>query len=255
MAKPKRKPQAANPTANVRRYLPALAPGSMGQRFAGQQTRVTSPSMAPGSMGQRFADQQQPKPVATPIPGAPTTATTAPTPGLGASTIQDPSFLAWQAQRQNEINQTKAGYDAADQSESLARAEALRRLGTQKPTDVRKTSESFNKAGLFYSGQLGRAQDDLQANYLQREGDVNSRFDASAASRRAARQALDQGYPLEVAAQLAAAADRKISADSAAADEGVLAPPTEVASAISPAKVRPALHKLAKAKSKKGHKR
>ncbi len=242
MAKPKRRPQAANPTANVRRYNPALGPGSMGQRFATQQQ----------------AAKVAPRPV-----GAPATATTPPAPPApsAAGPVQDPAFLAWQAQRQNEIGQTKAGYDAADRSEGLARAEAIRRLGTQKPTDVRKTSENFNKAGLFYSGQLGRAQDELQANYLQREGDINSRYDAAAEARRAARQALDQGYPLEVAAQLAASADRRISSDAEAADAGVLAVPATAPAAVSgphvarvkdPAKVRkPALQHLANPHKKK----
>jgi hypothetical protein len=233
------------PAARVKRYSPVplrqTAPNPVRNITPVKTPRVpywqtASGRAAAGRAGAALAQAYQKANPGVALPGQ----AGASDPDTNGLSVEDPTFLAWQAQRENQINQTRAGYDATDRAEALARQEALRRLGTQRPTQVRQTNESFNRAGLFYSGQLGRAQDENTANFTQQTGDINARYDASAEARRAARAALDQGYPLEVAAQMAAAADRKITADTAAADQGVLAPvaPATTVTSIAKAKVK-----------------
>jgi hypothetical protein len=237
----------SQPKARIRRYGARpplqLRPVSAANKIVNRRVRgALATSYQNAQAGQALVGAYQkanpgvPLPNTTVPPAAQPSSTAAVPPAVVKPSVQDPTFLAWQAGKQFEMTQTKQGYDAADRADTLARAEALRRLGAQRPAQVRQTNESFNRAGLFYSGQLGRAQDENTAGYTQQQGDIGAKFDAAAEARRAARAALDQGYPLEVAAQMAAAADRRIAADTQLADAGALAP-TPVTKSIAKAKV------------------
>src|SRR3954471_18978629 len=194
----------SQPKARIRRYGARpplqLRPVSVANKIVNRRVRgALATSYQNAQAGQALVGAYQKANPGVPLPNTAVppavqpSSTAAVPPAVVKPSVQDPTYLAWQAQRQFEMTQTKQGYDAADRADTLARAEALRRLGAQRPAQVRQTNESFNRAGLFYSGQLGRAQDENTAGYTQQQGDIGAKFDAAAEARRAARAALDQG--------------------------------------------------------------
>lgn len=109
---------------------------------------------------------------------------------------------------------SKAGFD-----------EALRRLRADRPGDTANVNVGANKQGLFYSSTKGTRLDDLATSYARRESDATTSYNTSERARLAARSAIENGYTVEDAADIAASVDRAIPKDAAAADAGALAPP------------------------------
>ena len=90
-------------------------------------------------------------------------------------------------------------------------AEASRRLGLQRTGAEKQTRETANRQGLFYSGQLGKRLGDVAASFTRQQGDLQRNKDRDDAARRAARQALIDGYTLEEAAARAEAVARGLA--------------------------------------------
>lgn len=135
---------------------------------------------------------------------------------------RDATYYAARAQELFNINTQKAASTAQDKISQRNYDEALRQLGLQQPKDTQATRESYNKAGLFYSGKLGEALNTLAQNYAtKRSGAANTLSDETSA-RAAARAALDAGYSVQDAADLAAAAERQTGRDQTAAAVGGL---------------------------------
>lgn len=169
---------------------------------------------------------QHPQYDSTPAPaGPPPPAPAMPTaavPQGGPESFMDAEYLAWRAQKQFEDNQQRATWDAEDKGDESSRGEAIRRLMQRRPEDLQRADVTHNKAGLFYSGMLGKERGQIEGDYVRQQADTNSDYDARRNARDAARQALEQGYTIEEAAQLAAAADRKTGRDLEAADARAL---------------------------------
>lgn len=184
---------------------------------------------------------QHPQYDATPAPaGPPPPAPPIPTvaqPQGGPEQFMDAEYLAWKAQAEFDRNQQRAAWDAEDKGDESSRAEAIRRMMQRRPEDLQRADVTHNKAGLFYSGILGKERGSIEADYVRQQADTNADYDSRRLARDAARQALEQGATLEEAAQLAAAADRKVQRDLEAADARALVreDPEAVASGPTPA--------------------
>lgn len=155
----------------------------------------------------------------------------APAPQMPPVPVADSEYYGWLAQRQGEVNQQQIGMDAQEQEDVAARNEALRRMAQQRPEDLLGANRNFNRQGLFYSGALGKARGDIEADYVRQESDTRSGYQRAHDAREAARQALLSGFSLEQAAQMAAAADRQAQRDADSAAMGGLAGPADPTSA------------------------
>jgi hypothetical protein len=136
----------------------------------------------------------------------------------------DSIYFAAAAQNQFKAGQSR---NELDQQSAYAKTdfdEALRRMLEKQPRDVQAAREAANKAGLLYSGTLGRQEGDINTGYLRQQADMRQQFDRSEAAREVARRAIESGLSLDDAAQLAAAVDRQTARDTAKADAGMLVP-------------------------------
>jgi hypothetical protein len=197
------------------------------RNLVGTVGKVT-PGLASAGTGQHPQYDATPAPVAGPPPVAPPAPTAQDPTAVDPNSFKDSEYLAWQAQDAFERNQAHAQYNAEDANDQTARGEAIRRLMQRRPDDLNQADVSANKSGLFYSGMLGKARGDIEADYTRQQGDIHGEYDARKSARDAARAALEQGYTIEEAAQLAAAADRKVGRDLEAADSKSLAREPEI---------------------------
>jgi hypothetical protein len=160
----------------------------------------------------------------TPV-GAPASAPGGAGPTQPAQLIPDAQYLAEAAQRGFQRSQqlgqlgTQSTYDRSDTQE------ALRRMLTQRGLDEQSTRQNANRAGLFYSGQLGKSLGQVDTAYQQSQDDAQRAFDRREAARTAARQAIFQCPPIDEAAGLAESAARQVTSDQQAAQMNALAPP------------------------------
>jgi hypothetical protein len=152
----------------------------------------------------------------------------------GATFAPDAEYLAAAAQRQFERSQALQGLTTQGSTDKADTQEAIRRLTSAAPEQRQGIKQSANKAGLFYSGQLGKQLGNFEADLTQRQGDINLDFERREQARAAARSAIEQGMPLEEAASLAESATRQVQRDSLAADNYMLAPPPAPAPAAAP---------------------
>jgi hypothetical protein len=157
---------------------------------------AAAPAVAPGA------------PVAPPVPSS-----------------LDSQYFADAAKNTFDVNQGLTQNDLQGQQRRASLEEALRRLSAQQPRDEQTTTQAANRQGLFYSGALGQRLGDLATKYSQQRSDMNSQFSSEEATRLAARAALQQGYGVNDAALRAAAVERQIASDQAAADAGALVAP------------------------------
>lgn len=95
--------------------------------------------------------------------------------------------------------------------------EALRRFREIQPEQETAATNQANKAGLLYSGTLGKNLGDIRVNAIRQESDMRGAYDNRERARAAARQALENGATLEEAAAQAEAIDRATTRDSEAA--------------------------------------
>jgi hypothetical protein len=147
----------------------------------------------------------------------------APKPAAASPYAPDAEYFTTVAQqrfkRNQQLNQlTEQGaYDRTDFQEGL------RRLHEQQPKDLQTVRENAARQGLFYSGQLGKQEGDVNTDYARRQSDSQLSFDRREAARAAARRALLAGASIEQAAALAASIDRRLDRDAQSAAAGTLA--------------------------------
>jgi hypothetical protein len=206
-----------------------LQRGGSGMNFSGAGALKTP---QPHQIGQNV--QTPAAPTATPAAAAPAAT---PPPQMPPVPVADSDYYSWLAQRQGEVNQQQIQYDAEDKNDLAARNEALRRMAQQRPEDLTQANRNYNRQGLFYSGALGKARGDIEADYVRQEGDTTAAYQRAHDAREAARQALLSGFSLEQAAQMAAAADRQAQRDADAASMGALAGPADAT--VAPATGQP----------------
>jgi hypothetical protein len=152
-----------------------------------------------------------------------------------AQVLPDAQYLTWAAQRQFEIGNQQQQINAAHAADLKNTQIALQRMGQNLPDQRQAAKVSANKQGLFYSGMLGRNLNLIQRDYTRQTGDTQRAYDTRETARIAARQALQQGFTLEQAAQKADAAARQVQRDQDAAAANVLAP---TAGLTAPKKLR-----------------
>jgi hypothetical protein len=176
------------------------------------------------------AQTQQAAQTSTSSSNPPAATTPAPTPPVD---VRDSGYYGWLAQRTGEVNQQQIAWDAQEAGDTQARTEALRRLAQQRPENLLAADRSANRAGLFYSGALGKQRGDIEADYVRTVSDTNATYQGAHDAREAARQALLSGFSVEQAAQMAAAADRMAERDQALAESGSLASPDSVDASVA----------------------
>jgi hypothetical protein len=116
----------------------------------------------------------------------------------------------------------QAQLEQDDANDETSFREALRRMDAQHPRDDQAAKESANKAGLFYSGTLGKNLGDIASNYAQRSADATEARQARSNQRSAQKSALASGYDVDIGDLAQSAAERKLSDDTSAADGGYL---------------------------------
>lgn len=168
-----------------------------------------------------------------PSPGS-STPTGATPPGAPAQVIPDAQYLAELAQKQFERTTATNALNSQTDDDKTTTAEAIRRLLQRVPEERQQISQTANRQGLFYSGQLGKRLGDYQAEVTRQEGDFTGDLGRREAAREAARQAIAAGRPIEEAALLAAAADRQIGRDQDAAAAGTLVAAPPIAAPVKP---------------------
>jgi hypothetical protein len=119
-----------------------------------------------------------------------------------------------------QINQINAEHQAAVGSYQ----EGQRRLMEGVPQQQQNIKEGANKAGLFYSGQLGKRLGDLETQIARQRADAQSQFQGDERSREAARAAILQGGTIDDAALKAEAVARQLQRDQASAAGNRLVP-------------------------------
>jgi hypothetical protein len=146
-------------------------------------------------------------------------------PGANSQFAPDAQYLAEAAQRQFDRIQAMNALTSQAGSDKNDTSEAIRRLLSGAPEQRQGIKQNANRQGLFYSGQLGKQLTSYETDLTQRQGDIQHDFDARERARAVARDALEQGAPLQEAAALAEAASRQVQRDSDAASVNALAPP------------------------------
>lgn len=135
-----------------------------------------------------------------------------------APSALDSSYYATVAKLKFQRNQQLATLDRQGKWGKEDYQKAISRLAPQQAQAVQTTRQGANREGLLYSGQLQyrlNGPQGVNTLYAQRQGDLTQGYKRDKLSRRAARDAIKQGYPLDVAAQKAAAADRAAQSDMA----------------------------------------
>lgn len=166
-----------------------------------------------------------PPPVRPPEPGAGTPSPNPPPAPQGAADFQgDADYYAALGQAQFKAGQQRADLDQQSAYAKTDFDEALRRMLERQPRDIQAAREVANRAGLLYSGNLGRQEGDINTTYLRQQSDAQQSYDRAEAAREAARRALEAGLSVDDAALQAAAVDRRVARDTGKADAGLLAP-------------------------------
>jgi hypothetical protein len=157
-----------------------------------------------------------------------------PAPGVGTPPGQpqapghvftpDAGYLAGAAQRQFDRTTALNALTSQKTNDQTDTAEAIRRLLQDAPGQRQGIKEGANKAGLFYSGQLGKQMDEYEGNLTRAQGDIHLSYDRREEARQAARTAIEQGAPLEEAAALAESVTRRVGDDQDAANSNSLVP-------------------------------
>lgn len=164
----------------------------------------------------------------------PAPAPTAPTGGADQPVFQpDSGYTAQMGQANFDANQKMSQLQTQEENQSTDLMTSLARLRAQQPKDEQATQEGAANQGLFYSGILGQRLGDLDTQYSQKISDAQLAGDRSTAAIEAAKSAIQQGLPLTEAAARAAAVDRQITRDQAAAGADALVPDQPAAAATA----------------------
>lgn len=218
------------------------APRRPRQRYAAYQQRQRAAQR--NAINQARMRALRPANQAPPVPAAPGGPPQASPPGMPqapqAQFTPDAEYLAAAAQRSFDRQQALQALTSQGETDKTDTKEAIRRLLADAPEQRNQIKVGANKAGLFYSGQLGKQLNEYEADLTQRQGDINLDFQRRESARAAARRAIEQGMPLEEAAALAEAATRQVERDTAAADaRSLVPPPAAPARTVPPGRRRP----------------
>jgi hypothetical protein len=169
------------------------------------------------------------------VGGAPnaTPRAAAPAPGAGQPAgdpnafVPDAEYIARQSQASFDRAQQREQLEGAQQNDDADTAEAVRRLLERREPQRQAASESANRAGLLFSGQLTRTLDQQEADLARSRADAEDAAQRRRNARIAARNALDQGASVETAALIAEAVDRQVARDTTAANDNTLVGPDD----------------------------
>jgi hypothetical protein len=161
-----------------------------------------------------------------PTPGSPPPGANPPPVPQGAADVfhPDAAYYADAAKRTFEADQQRSQLEQQGAYAKTDFDEALRRMMEKQPLDVQAAREAANRQGLLYSGTLARQEGDINVGYLRSRADQQQSYDRAAAAREAAMKAIASGMSIDDAAAMAAAVDRQLARDQAAADAGNLVP-------------------------------
>jgi hypothetical protein len=123
-----------------------------------------------------------------------------------------------------KMNADLQGLQAQGITDAQSRQTALAQLARQQPIDLQQANVNRNRQGLFYSTTLGNDRANISAGYVAKAGNVEADYAAHERARAAAEGAIRAGYTVDDAARMAAAVDRQVTRDSAAADSNSLVP-------------------------------
>jgi hypothetical protein len=175
-----------------------------------QNTPKVKKTAAATALAQAIGDNvPHPAPVAPVAPAAP--------PGTAPSKLdpRDSQYFSQIAKLRfqqgvgiRDIEQAQ-GWDDEDLTTSLERR------GRRLPEDTLNAKNNANKAGLFYSGALGKQLGDINTTYTDDVADINKGYTRRSAVRTAARQALEMGLPIDEAAAWTEAVGRQEGRDAA----------------------------------------
>lgn len=175
----------------------------------------------------------------------PTAGGTAPDPAPTA----DATYIAQAAKRAFERQQRLQQLNLEDQQDVSDSGEQRRRFDEEVPKTQQSAKQNAARAGLFYSGTLGKQLGEINTKAERSRGDMARDLARRQAARLAARQAIEQGAPIEDAAAWAENIDRQIDRDSQTAELGALAPmPAE--NPVAP-RLKPSLQRTKEKKTKK----
>lgn len=113
-----------------------------------------------------------------------------------------------QFKNKNDISDLKLqqGYADADYNTTL------RRLATQQAQATQNNREGMNQKGLFYSGQLGKRQGEIDTGYEDQRFDIGKNYTRGSDARTEAIKRIQAGEPLQIA-QLRGEADQRYLAN------------------------------------------
>lgn len=154
----------------------------------------------------------------TPAGGVPAPAD----PTVDPSDARDATYFAQVAKQRFEAQQRRAQLDQQSSEALTGYTESSRRMQEQTPLQLRAATASANKAGLLYSGTLGKNLGDINTQAIRSQLDLRSNYDQGERARQAARDALEQGATVDEAAAEAEAVDRGIARDQTAATNRAL---------------------------------
>lgn len=181
--------------------LPAVRPGNM----------LGIPERLPGAIQLGGPAAPAPSGVAATTPANPNLIAS----GVGGALTGpklDSSYFAGvagvQFKNKNDIADLKLQQGYADTDYNTT----LRRLAEQQAQATQNTREGMNRKGLFYSGQLGKAQGVLDKGYEDQRYDIGKNYSRGSDARTEAIRRIQAGEPLEIA-QLRGENDQRILAN------------------------------------------
>lgn len=124
-----------------------------------------------------------PRAPAAPTPFSPTTSSA---PSIGTQSQSIPQSDPRDAQYFNDVAKLNQYYSTQKTSLTASGEELVRNLAKnnnllaeQQPKDELASKQNANKAGLFYSGALGKNLGDIAQSYARRRSDLQSEFESN----------------------------------------------------------------------------
>jgi hypothetical protein len=149
-------------------------------------TRARTPSISPGQAAYGRAHGisiGNPKPITTATPFSPSPSSA---PAIGSQSPSIPQSDPRDAQYFNDVAKLDQFYssrraDLTASGQELSRNLVKNRglLAEQQPKDELGAKQNANKAGLFYSGALGKNLGDIAQSYARRRSDLQSEYESN----------------------------------------------------------------------------
>ena len=179
--------------------VPVVRPGNM----------LGIPERLPGATQPGGAAAPKPSLVAPNVGGAlmgPTATATKPpdNPDKSLDSTYFAGVAGLQFKNKNDIADLKLQQGYADTDYNTT----LRRLATQQAQATQNNREGMNQKGLFYSGQLGKRQGEIDTGYEDQRYDIGKNYTRGSDARSEAIKRIQAGEPLQIA-QLRGEADQR----------------------------------------------